>query len=108
MVVKKSSFILVICVISCCVFGDEGGGFLVRRENRKTLVSTENGEILAARVGDDVDGASYLLHFFTMDPNSLFLPVLLHSDMVFYVHTGIYIYTSISKERKKSDCIYVN
>ncbi|KAL2498450.1 RmlC-like cupins superfamily protein [Abeliophyllum distichum] len=31
---------------------------------------------------------SYHLQFITLEPNSLFLPVLLHADMVFYVHTG--------------------
>ncbi|XP_047973018.1 vicilin-like seed storage protein At2g18540 [Salvia hispanica] len=64
-------------------YEEEKEGFVVRRENRRVLVSTENGEIVGARVG-----SSYLVHFFTMDPNSLFLPVILHSDMVFYVHTG--------------------
>lgn len=77
------------CVIAITCNGnkyeeEEEEGFVVRRENRKVLVSTENGELVAARVG-----SSYLVHFFTMDPNSLFLPVILHSDMVFYVQTGI-------------------
>ncbi|XP_057770993.1 vicilin-like seed storage protein At2g18540 [Salvia miltiorrhiza] len=66
-----------------CNGGEEGEGFVVRRGERRVLVSTENGEIVGARVG-----TSYLLHFFTMEPNSLFLPVILHSDMFFYVHTG--------------------
>ncbi|KAG6399633.1 hypothetical protein SASPL_141114 [Salvia splendens] len=73
------------CVIAITCNGNEyeEEGFVVRRENRRVLVSTENGEIVAARVG-----SSFLVHFFTMDPNSLFLPVILHSDMAFYVHTG--------------------
>ncbi|KAL1569448.1 vicilin-like seed storage protein [Salvia divinorum] len=76
----------VCCVIAITCNGNgevEEERFVVRRENRRVLVSTENGEIVAARVG-----SSYLVHFFTMDPNSLFLPVILHYDMVFYVHTG--------------------
>ncbi|CAA0839579.1 RmlC-like cupins superfamily protein [Striga hermonthica] len=62
--------------------------FLVKREQRKTLFSTEDGEISAVRVAADNINGSYLLHFFTLEPNSLFLPSLLHADMVFYVHTG--------------------
>lgn len=60
---------------------------VVKREERRTLVSTEYGEISAARVSDNIN-ASYLLHFFTLELNSLLLPLILHSDMVFYVHTG--------------------
>ncbi|KAL0378102.1 UNVERIFIED_CONTAM: Vicilin-like seed storage protein [Sesamum radiatum] len=81
-------------VIVGCV-GEEGGGGgvvwasgpLVKREERRALVSTEYGQISAVRVRDDVSG-SHLLHFITLEPNSLFLPVVLHADMVFYVHTG--------------------
>ncbi|KAK4490592.1 hypothetical protein RD792_001277 [Penstemon davidsonii] len=57
---------------------------VVKREKRTSIVSTENGEISAVRV---ING-SYLLHFFTLEPNALFLPVILHADMVFYVNTG--------------------
>ncbi|EYU44671.1 hypothetical protein MIMGU_mgv1a005048mg [Erythranthe guttata] len=67
--------------------GVRASGFLVKKEKRTTVVSTEYGEISAARATDNING-SYLLHFFTLDPNSLFLPVVLHADMVFYVHTG--------------------
>ncbi|KAL0449974.1 UNVERIFIED_CONTAM: Vicilin-like seed storage protein [Sesamum latifolium] len=73
--------------------GGGGGGVvwasgpLVKREERRAVVSTEFGQISAVRVRDDVSG-SHLLHFITLEPNSLFLPVVLHADMVFYVHTG--------------------
>ncbi|GFP84440.1 vicilin-like antimicrobial peptides 2-2 [Phtheirospermum japonicum] len=86
--------ILVLTIITTGVHAEasgEGGirasGPLVKREQRKTLFSSEDGQISAARVADNIDG-SYLLHFFTLEPNSLFLPALLHADMVFYVHTG--------------------
>ncbi|KAG8384044.1 hypothetical protein BUALT_Bualt04G0077100 [Buddleja alternifolia] len=72
------------------VHGEEGvwpSGPMVKREERKSLVSTEYGEISAVRVRDNING-SYLLHFFTLEPNALLLPVILHDDMVFYVHTG--------------------
>ncbi|KAL0343319.1 UNVERIFIED_CONTAM: Vicilin-like seed storage protein [Sesamum angustifolium] len=99
----RSPFLVVCC---CAIFlatisssvvvggvGEEGGGGvqasgpLVKREERRALVSTEYGQISAVRVRDAVSG-SHLLHFITLEPNSLFLPVVLHADMVFYVHTG--------------------
>ncbi|KAL7141744.1 hypothetical protein ABFS83_08G074100 [Erythranthe nasuta] len=83
-------FLLTIGAAGAAVHAEEGvraSGFLVKKEKRTTVVSTEYGEISAARATDNING-SYLLHFFTLDPNSLFLPVVLHADMVFYVHTG--------------------
>lgn len=65
-----------------------GLGPLVKRGERKLVVSTENGEVSSVRVADGITG-SYHLQFITLEPNSLFLPVVLHADMVFYVHTGI-------------------
>ncbi|XP_052196559.1 vicilin-like seed storage protein At2g18540 isoform X2 [Diospyros lotus] len=62
-------------------------GLLVRRDERRTLVSTEYGEVSAVEIGDGARGR-YHLQFITLEPNGLFLPVLLHADMVFYVHTG--------------------
>lgn len=68
--------------------GDWGAGPLFPKDKRETIVSTEYGEISAAQVSDGTRRGSYHLQFFTLEPNSLFLPVLLHTDMVFYVHTG--------------------
>lgn len=65
-------------------------GSMVRRGERKSLVQTEYGEISAVRISDGTRGP-YYIQFITLEPNSLFLPVLLHSDMVFYVHTGRFI-----------------
>ena len=48
---------------------------------------TEYGEISATEIIDGM-GALYHLQFLTLEPNSLFLPVLLHADMVFFVNTG--------------------
>lgn len=62
-------------------------GFLVKKDQRRSLVETEYGEISSIDVTDGRRGP-YHVQFITMEPNSLFLPVLLHSDMVFYVHTG--------------------
>ncbi|XP_021717850.1 vicilin-like seed storage protein At2g18540 [Chenopodium quinoa] len=65
-------------------------GRLVKKEERIPVVATEFGEISAVDV-DDGSGTgrhSYHIQFITLEPNALFLPVLLHADMVFYVKTG--------------------
>lgn len=71
-------------------------GRLVKKDERMPIVSTEFGEISAVDIDDGGSGSgsgtgrdSYHLQFITLEPNSLFLPVLLHADMVFYVQTGI-------------------
>lgn len=61
-------------------------GALVKKYERSTIVSTEYGDVSEAVVTDG--NGPFQLHFITLDPNSLFLPVLLHYDMVFYVQTG--------------------
>ncbi|XP_058228586.1 vicilin-like seed storage protein At2g18540 [Rhododendron vialii] len=68
-------------------------GSLVRKDERESLVSTEYGEISAVEISDIGSTTTrrrgrYQLQFITLEPNALFLPVLLHRDMVFYVHTG--------------------
>ncbi|EHA8590660.1 putative Vicilin-like seed storage protein [Cocos nucifera] len=62
-------------------------GPLVTRESRRTLVTTDSGMITAVDVHDGYKGL-YHLQFITMEPSSLFLPVLLHTDILFYVQTG--------------------
>ncbi|KAL6222443.1 hypothetical protein ACLB2K_005835 [Fragaria x ananassa] len=68
-------------------FSGTGSGYLVRRDQRRALVQTYYGDISSIDVTDGRRGP-YHVQFITMEPNSLFLPVLLHADMVFYVHTG--------------------
>ncbi|PKA53624.1 Vicilin-like antimicrobial peptides 2-2 [Apostasia shenzhenica] len=64
-------------------------GLVAPRESRRTVAHAESGTITAVDVSDGRKGGrSYHLEFFTLDTRSLFLPVLLHADMVFYVHTG--------------------
>lgn len=60
---------------------------LVRKTQRKSLVDNEYGQISAVDISDGIRGP-YHIQFFTLEPNSLFLPVLLHADMVLFVHTG--------------------
>ncbi|KAK4493385.1 hypothetical protein RD792_017715 [Penstemon davidsonii] len=94
MLEKMSLFLRIVIValflVSITITSAENvkaSGPVVKREDRTSLVSTENGEISAVRVSDNING-SYLLHFFTLGPNAMFLPVILHADMVFYVHAG--------------------
>ncbi|KAM1047916.1 hypothetical protein ACFX2J_026908 [Malus domestica] len=70
--------------------GGEGGapaGSLVKKDQRRSLVSTEYGEVWSVDVNDG-HRKPYHIQFITLEPNSLFLPVLLHADMIFYVNTG--------------------
>lgn len=61
----------------------------VRKDERWPLVSSEFGEIAAVKIRDGMNGC-YHLHFITMDRHStLFLPVLLYTEMVLYVNSGI-------------------
>ncbi|XP_055805946.1 vicilin-like seed storage protein At2g18540 [Solanum dulcamara] len=78
-----------------------GLGPLVKRSERKSIISTENGQVSSVTVADGTTG-SYLLQFITLEPNSLFLPVVLHSDMLFYVHTGSGKLTWMDENEQKS------
>lgn len=61
--------------------------YLVKRGHRRSLVATDYGEISSVDISSGTNG-TYHLQFITLEPNSLLLPVLLHADMVLYVHTG--------------------
>ncbi|XVF15722.1 hypothetical protein REPUB_Repub09cG0180100 [Reevesia pubescens] len=76
-----------ISVEASCHGNGSAVGHLVQKRDRKPLIVTEYGEISAVKVSDGIKGPFHL-QFITLEPNSLFLPVLLHADMVFYVHTG--------------------
>lgn len=62
---------------------------LVKRDQRSLIAKTEFGEISAVDISDGSNG-SYHLQFFALEPNSVFLPVRLHQDMVFYVISGTF------------------
>ncbi|KAK1415559.1 hypothetical protein QVD17_31342 [Tagetes erecta] len=62
-------------------------GTVVTKDRRISLFSTEFGEIWGVKVSDGKDGF-YDLQFITMEPNSIFVPAYLHSDMVFFVTSG--------------------
>ncbi|URD76141.1 Cupin [Musa troglodytarum] len=99
----KSKAVVLVGVILLCALatinGEEWPGFcpLVTKESRRTLTLTESGGITAVDVHDGCRG-SYHLQFITLEPGSLFLPVLLHTDMLFYVHTGRGTVTYISED----------
>ncbi|KAK9136385.1 hypothetical protein Syun_015715 [Stephania yunnanensis] len=75
-------------------YGDDDDGacnvtaFVIGKDRRKEIAVTEYGQISAVDVHDQIRGAHYHLQFITLEPNSLFLPVILHADMIFYVHSG--------------------
>ncbi|XP_026457928.1 vicilin-like seed storage protein At2g18540 [Papaver somniferum] len=71
------------------------------KEERGTIAETEDGVISSVRISDGFNG-TYHLQFITLEPNSLFLPVLLHADMVFYVHSGGGSMRWIDEENKKN------
>ncbi|XP_071707679.1 vicilin-like seed storage protein At4g36700 [Rutidosis leptorrhynchoides] len=63
-------------------------GPTVTKDERWQLVSTEFGEISAVKINDRSGNECYCLHFITLNPCSLFLPVYLYTNMVFYVNSG--------------------
>jgi hypothetical protein len=65
-----------------------GGGHVVEKERRMRVVAASDAGTVTAVDVADAEGTAYRLHFITMDPGALFLPVQLHADMVFYVHSG--------------------
>ncbi|KAI3840275.1 hypothetical protein MKW92_000524 [Papaver armeniacum] len=74
---------------------------LVTKEERGTIAETEDGVISSVRISDGFN-RTYHLQFITLEPNSLFLPVLLHADMVFYVHSGSGSMRWIDEENKQN------
>ncbi|XLR64373.1 hypothetical protein S83_015045 [Arachis hypogaea] len=61
---------------------------LVEKSERRPLVVSEYGTVSAVDVQAGHGAPLHHLQFITLEPNSLFLPVLLHADMLLYVHTG--------------------
>nr|CAB3501725.1 unnamed protein product [Digitaria exilis] len=82
------------------------GGQVVEKERRRAVAETEAGRVTAVDVADAA-GTAYRLHFITMDPGALFLPVQLHADMVFYVHSGRGKVTYIEEESGEQSSLEV-
>ncbi|MFS7898460.1 putative rmlC-like jelly roll protein [Helianthus anomalus] len=66
-------------------------GPTVRKDERWPLMSSEFGEVSAVKISDGKNGC-YYLHFITMNPCSLFLPVYLHLEMLLYVNSEFFGY----------------
>uniref|UniRef100_A0A0D9VQR9 Cupin type-1 domain-containing protein n=1 Tax=Leersia perrieri TaxID=77586 RepID=A0A0D9VQR9_9ORYZ len=81
-----------------------GGGQLVRKEWRRVVSASDAGLVTAVDVADAA-GSVYRLHFITMSPGTLFLPVQLHADMVFYVHSGRGKVTHIEEGNSESSSL---
>lgn len=60
---------------------------LGKKNEWRSVVSTDYGKISDVEIGDGING-TYYLQLIEMDPNALFLPVILHADMILYVHSG--------------------
>ncbi|XP_027074160.1 vicilin-like seed storage protein At2g18540 [Coffea arabica] len=63
------------------------GSLVKKKDERKLISSSEYGEISGVSVRERTD-LSYHLQFITLKPFALFLPVVLHANMVFYAQTG--------------------
>ncbi|XP_074278837.1 vicilin-like seed storage protein At4g36700 [Silene latifolia] len=61
---------------------------VVKKDERTTVFESEFGSISTVDIDDGTEKNKYHLQFINMEPNALFLPVLLHADMVFYVRSG--------------------
>ncbi|KAL9245977.1 hypothetical protein vseg_019567 [Gypsophila vaccaria] len=63
---------------------------VVRKGERTTVFKSEFGSISTVDIDDGTGrrSSNYHMQFISMQPNSLFLPVLLHADMVLYVKSG--------------------
>uniref|UniRef100_A0A0D9Z3F0 Cupin type-1 domain-containing protein n=1 Tax=Oryza glumipatula TaxID=40148 RepID=A0A0D9Z3F0_9ORYZ len=83
-----------------------GGGHLVQKEWRRVVAASDAGLVTAVDVADAA-GTAYRLHFITMSPGTLFLPVQLHADMVFYVHSGRGKVTYIEEGDSESSSLQV-
>lgn len=89
MMKRKVAAWFLILVMSCIVLHAEAEG-VAKEEERWPVVSTDYGHISAVRISDGIN-ASYLLHFFTLEPDSVLLPLVLNADMLFYVRAGTLI-----------------
>ncbi|KAL0790862.1 hypothetical protein Bca101_007108 [Brassica carinata] len=73
-------------VPSCCGFSSP---LLIKKDQWKPIFANKFGQISTVQIGDGCGGMGpYKIHSITLEPNALMLPLLLHSDMVFFVDSG--------------------
>ncbi|KAJ0251114.1 Vicilin-like seed storage protein [Hirschfeldia incana] len=91
----------VAAVPSCCGFS---APLLVKKDQWQPIFSTKFGEISTVQIGDGCGGMGpYKIHSITLEPNALLLPLLLHSDMVFFVDSGSGILNWVEQEATSTE-----
>ncbi|KAF8101573.1 hypothetical protein N665_0204s0067 [Sinapis alba] len=88
-------------VPSCCGFSSP---LLIKKDQWKPIFETKFGQISTVQIGEGCGGMGpYKIHSITLEPNALLLPLLLHSDMVFFVDSGSGILNWVEAEATSSE-----
>ncbi|KAL1215510.1 Vicilin-like seed storage protein [Cardamine amara subsp. amara] len=88
-------------VQSCCGFSSP---LLIKKDQWKPIFETNFGHISTVQIGDGCGGMGpYKIHSITLQPNMLLLPLLLHSDMVFFVESGSGILNWVDQEAMSTE-----
>ncbi|CAH8385596.1 unnamed protein product [Eruca vesicaria subsp. sativa] len=91
----------VAAVPSCCGFSSP---LLIKKDQWKPIFSTKFGHISTVQIGEGCGGMGpYKIHSITLEPNALLLPLLLHSDMVFFVDSGSGILNWVEEEATSTE-----
>ncbi|KAJ4898826.1 RmlC-like cupins superfamily protein [Raphanus sativus] len=91
----------VAAVPSCCGFSSP---LLIKKDQWKPIFETKFGQISTVQIGEGCGGMGpYKIHSITLEPNALLLPLLLHSDMVFFVDSGSGILNWVEEEATSSE-----
>ncbi|XP_009138441.2 vicilin-like seed storage protein At4g36700 [Brassica rapa] len=91
----------VAAVPSCCGFSSP---LLIKKDQWKPIFGTQFGQISTVQIGEGCGGMGpYKIHSITLEPNALLLPLLLHSDMVFFVESGSGILNWVEAEATSSE-----
>ncbi|CAH8314932.1 unnamed protein product [Eruca vesicaria subsp. sativa] len=91
----------VAAVPSCCGFSSP---LLIKKDQWKPVFETTLGLISTVQIGDGCGGMGpYKIHSITLEPNALLLPLLLHSDMVFFVDSGSGILNWVEEEATSTE-----
>ncbi|CAN7082429.1 unnamed protein product [Brassica oleracea var. botrytis] len=91
----------VAAVPSCCGFSSP---LLIKKDQWKPIFGTQFGQISTVQIGEGCGGMGpYKIRSITLEPNALLLPLLLHSDMVFFVESGSGILNWVEAEATSSE-----
>ncbi|EOA19107.1 hypothetical protein CARUB_v10007775mg [Capsella rubella] len=90
-----------VAVPSCCGFSSP---LLIKKDQWKPIFTSKFGQISTVQIGDGCGGMGpYTIHSITLEPNMLLLPLLLHSDMVFFVDSGSGILNWVEEEATSTE-----